>query len=92
MTVRGTVKLSYTVLNIDIVLFPGDCPDLPDPENGHVYVEGFINGSSAAYHCHKNYTLQGNIRRTCDEDMWTGCEPVCLSKLYWGFQNLFSVF
>ena len=82
MTVRGTVKLSYTVLNIDIVLLPGDCPVLPDPDNGYVMesVSG-INGSSAIYFCDNNYTRKGNIRRICEKDMWTGSEPVCLSKL-----------
>ena len=59
----------------------GDCPDLLAPANGAVSMSGIIVGSTATYSCNEGFSLDGNVERTCEDDMWTGTDPACLSKL-----------
>jgi len=66
----------------------GDCPDLPAPANGAVSMSGIIVGSTATYSCNEGFSLDGNVERTCEDDMWTGTEPVCLSKLLGNTQSV----
>ncbi len=59
------------------------CVVLSDIINGDVSLSGTSPGSDATYSCIDGYFLSGNPRRICqDNGLWTGDEPVCISKCY----------
>ena len=57
------------------------CPELGNPENGQVVVEGRKVGSTASYTCNEGYRLHGLQTRTCQFILeWSGSEPRCNRK------------
>ena len=56
------------------------CPDLSDPENGEVTVNGHRTDHTAVYSCNDGFKLVGHKIRTCLRiSRWSGEEPVCRS-------------
>ena len=54
------------------------CPDLDDPDNGAVTVNGRGAGDTADYSCNTGYELVGDMTRTCmSNSQWSGEEPSC---------------
>lgn len=45
-------------------------------------MSGIILGSVATYFCVDGYALAGNTHRTCENNTWTGTEPICLCKFF----------
>ncbi len=55
------------------------CPELGDPVNGSVDVDGNTPGSTASYECGDGFALVGNQSRVClDNGEWSGEEPQCI--------------
>lgn len=55
-----------------------ECPDLSDPELGHVTITGKLFGDRASYSCQHGYHVVGLQSRTCQADgQWAGQQPAC---------------
>lgn len=64
----------------------GQCPNLPNPNNGVVTLSGRNLGSTATYKCNNGYELIGEDKRTCQSDAtWSGSEPSCKSKYFYKY-------
>ena len=62
----------------DFVLSNTVCPDLSDPSNGSVTMNGSRMGDSAVYSCDDEFELVGDEMRTCMRySEWSGEAPVC---------------
>lgn len=60
---------------------PIRCPDLGDPTNGAVLIEGEGEGSLATYTCDPGFQLNGEGTLECAADgKWSSSPPVCESK------------
>ena len=71
------MRLVYRLL----IIFAVPCPDLTDPENGQVAVNGFAPGDIATYTCNSGYSLSGPETRECQDDSnWSGVVPTCIRK------------
>ena len=58
------------------------CPNLADPANGAVMVEGMNPGDTATYTCNSGFELVGADTLTCGSDgMWSPDLPVCTREL-----------
>ena len=58
------------------------CPDLDNPANGAVMVEGMNPGDTATYTCISDFELVGADTLTCGTDgMWSPELPVCRREL-----------
>ena len=58
------------------------CPDLPNPTNGIVDIQGNTPGGSAVYLCNPGLSLIGSSRRICNVDgTWSGDPPTCIGGL-----------
>lgn len=58
------------------------CPDLPNPVNGIVDIQGNTPGGSAVYLCNPGLSLIGSSRRICNVDgTWSGEPPTCIGRL-----------
>ena len=58
------------------------CPDLENPANGAVMVNGMNPGDTAHYTCISGYELVGADTLTCGSDgMWSPDPPVCRREL-----------
>ena len=58
------------------------CPDLENPANGAVMVNGMNPGDTATYTCISGYELVGADTLTCGSDgMWSPEPPVCRREL-----------
>ena len=58
------------------------CPDLPNPANGIVDIQGNTPGGSAIYLCNPGLSLIGSSRRICNVDgTWSGDPPTCIGRL-----------
>ena len=58
------------------------CPDLENPANGAVPVDGMNPGDTATYTCISGYELVGADTLTCGSDgMWSPEPPVCTREL-----------
>ena len=58
------------------------CPDLENPANGAVTVNGMNPGDTATYTCISGYELEGADTLTCGSDgMWSPEPPVCTREL-----------
>ena len=58
------------------------CPDLENPANGAVTVNGMNPGDTATYTCNSGYELEGAETLTCGSDgMWSPDPPVCTREL-----------
>ena len=58
------------------------CPDLENPANGAVMVNGVNPGDTATYTCISGYELVGADTLTCGTDgMWSPEPPVCTREL-----------
>lgn len=59
-----------------------DCNSLSTIANGNVTTSALSVGSVAEYNCEPGFTLTGPVTRTCEPaGVWSGLEPVCMSKL-----------
>ena len=55
------------------------CPDLPNPVNGIVDIQGNTPGGSAVYRCNPGLSLIGSSQRICNIDgTWSGDPPTCI--------------
>ena len=58
-----------------------DCGPLPHIANGQVSIAPDTRlGSTATYTCISGYELDGEDKRTCEAEGWSGKEPVCECK------------
>ena len=58
------------------------CPNLENPTNGAVTVNGMNPGDTATYTCISGYELEGGDTLTCGSDgMWSPEPPVCTREL-----------
>ena len=58
------------------------CPNLDNPTNGAVTVNGMNPGDTATYTCISGYELVGTDTLTCGSDgMWSPDPPVCTREL-----------
>ena len=58
------------------------CPDLENPANGAVTVNGMNPGDTATYTCISGYELEGAATLTCGSNgMWSPEPPVCTREL-----------
>ena len=58
------------------------CPNLENPANGAVMVNGMNPGDTAPYTCISGYELVGADTLTCGSDgMWSPEPPVCRREL-----------
>ena len=58
------------------------CPDLENPANGAVTVNGMNPGDTATYTCISGYELVGADTLTCGSDgMWSPEPPMCRREL-----------
>ncbi len=79
----ATYKI-YKCITYKTMLSEVFCRVLRPPANGNVDL-----GNSAAqvqhntvafYSCNTGYNLIGNVQRTCQQEVWTGTEPLCQGK------------
>ena len=62
------------------------CPQLDNPPNGEVSVEGQTVGSTANYVCDIGFELIGVLKRVCLQDgQWSDDEPSCIRTYLWLF-------
>ena len=55
-----------------------ECGPIELPCNGNVTVRGTAPGDTATYSCMTGFELQGDPRRTCqDNGEWSGVTPCC---------------
>nr|XP_039269167.1 uncharacterized protein LOC120344144 isoform X1 [Styela clava]XP_039269168.1 uncharacterized protein LOC120344144 isoform X2 [Styela clava] len=55
-----------------------ECPDPTDFENGNVFGDSYVVGSTIKYSCKEGFILSGNATRSCHADRkWSGKQPVC---------------
>ena len=58
-----------------------ECPDLSDPANGAVTVNGQSVGDTADYSCNDGFELVGAMTVTCESDgEWSDDPSVCRRK------------
>ena len=63
-------------------LEPVICPDLDNPVNGTVMVNGTSPGDTATYFCNMGFELEGADTVTCrDDGTWSVGPPVCRREL-----------
>ena len=56
-----------------------ECPNLSNPANGRVSLNGITVGSLATYECDPGFVLRGNERRSClSTGRWSGSDPECV--------------
>ena len=59
------------------------CPDLTNPANGRVIVNGRDYVDTAEYECNHGYILSGaRVRRCGLNGIWGGEAPTCIRKYY----------
>ena len=59
-----------------------NCGNLANPTNGRVDLTGKTVGSTATYRCKRGFRLQGQSRRTCQNNgQWSGRAPTCQREL-----------
>ena len=59
------------------------CPQLDNPQNGRVSVDGQTVGSTANYDCDVGFEPSGSLTRVCMQDgQWSGEEPSCIRTLF----------
>ena len=68
-------------------LTPDMCPELSDPENGRVELNGTSVGDTATFTCNEGYELDGAQVLTCQEGgNWDNplpmCKPLAGKKLF----------
>ena len=79
------ITLYITVSAVD-VMDPIRCPDLEDPTNGAVLIEGEGEGALATYTCISGFQLSGEGTLECTADgEWVPSPPTCESKSEWAF-------
>ena len=62
-------------------LEPVTCPDLDNPGNGAVTVNGTSPGDTATYSCNTGFELEGTDTVTCgDNGTWSAGPPVCIRE------------
>jgi len=61
------------------LLLASVCPDLTI-RNGHIKVKVNVNNKMARYYCNEGFTLAGSPLRTCQDNGWSGIDPVCRCK------------
>uniref|UniRef100_A0A0N5C0P3 Sushi, von Willebrand factor type A, EGF and pentraxin domain-containing protein 1 n=1 Tax=Strongyloides papillosus TaxID=174720 RepID=A0A0N5C0P3_STREA len=56
-----------------------NCPQLSNPENGHIMLSnGFKFNSIVEYYCNPGYVVSGNSERRCQGNkQWSGSLPIC---------------
>ena len=69
----------YMTYLLTLNLLVVNCGPLSNIPNGAVDTSGGTNYKcTAVYTCDTGYVLNGNIKRTCQEDAnWSGSEPTC---------------
>ena len=64
------------------------CELLRSPMNGAVNTTDTLEGTVAGYSCMQGYILSGDETRVCQLNtntvlgVWSGTEPICISRLY----------
>ena len=75
-------QLLFYCHKIIIILAEITCPDLANPVEGIVEIQGNTPGASAVYSCNRGISLIGTSRRICGTDgTWSGEPPTCEGKL-----------
>ena len=81
ISIRECLKASFVTTMIDVSFISAACETPASPTNGAVTLSA--DGTTATYTCIANYTLDGDVTRTCltDTNTWTGTDPTCSKKL-----------
>ena len=75
----------YSLIDIFYILCIVNCPNLDNPDNGFVTLDGTSLGSIAIYSCNTGFKFDGPEMLTCARDgTWSSQPPTCSeSKQYY---------
>ena len=61
-----------------MLMLPGQCPSVPEPENGRVSLSGVSVGDRATFSCNIGHQLGGWETVTClSNGTWDSSPPLC---------------